>query len=141
MKKFELIGLTADVGIVAYGRDIKELFCNAAEGMFSIITDKKIKSEKLKIKNVEGEAKDREELLIKWLNELLFLAATKYLTFSRFDINNIDDVFLSAQVYGRPIKSPEEIQTEIKAATYHQLKITPPDARKSLWQARVVFDI
>ena len=37
--RYEEIEHTADVGIRAYGRDLDELFVNAAEGMFSLIAD------------------------------------------------------------------------------------------------------
>ncbi|MBI4335989.1 MAG: archease, partial [Candidatus Omnitrophica bacterium] len=37
MKKYEPIEHTADIGIRAYGRSLKELFENAALGMFGEI--------------------------------------------------------------------------------------------------------
>src|SRR5512136_608070 len=36
---FEIIDHTADVGIIAYGKDIEELFCNAALALFSLIAE------------------------------------------------------------------------------------------------------
>ena len=36
---YEELSYTADVGIRAYGRDPKELFVNAAYGMFSLVSD------------------------------------------------------------------------------------------------------
>ena len=39
MTKFEIIDHTADVGLVAYGSTRKEVFINAAAGMFSLIVD------------------------------------------------------------------------------------------------------
>jgi SHS2 domain-containing protein len=38
-KRFEVIDHTADKGIRAYGHDLKELFENAAYGMFSLMAD------------------------------------------------------------------------------------------------------
>jgi len=38
-KKYEILDVTADVGIVAYGEDKKTLFENVALGMFSLIVD------------------------------------------------------------------------------------------------------
>jgi SHS2 domain-containing protein len=37
--RFKVIDHTADVGIIAYGKDLKEAFANAAYGMFSQIAD------------------------------------------------------------------------------------------------------
>jgi len=38
-KAFEIIDHTADIGIIAYGTDIEELFSNAALALFSLITE------------------------------------------------------------------------------------------------------
>jgi SHS2 domain-containing protein len=40
MKEFEIIDHTADIGIVAYGKTKREVFINAAKGMFEIIAGK-----------------------------------------------------------------------------------------------------
>jgi len=37
MKEFEIIGHTADIGLIAYGKNKEEVFINAAKGMFEII--------------------------------------------------------------------------------------------------------
>ncbi|MCL5071455.1 MAG: archease, partial [Actinobacteria bacterium] len=55
-KKYEQLEYLSDVKLRVYGKDIKELFENAAAGMFSLITDIKkieIKTEK-KIKIIEN---------------------------------------------------------------------------------------
>ena len=38
-KDFEIVNHTADVGIIAYGADIKQAFANAARALFSLITE------------------------------------------------------------------------------------------------------
>ena len=44
-KAFETFDHTADIGIRAFGPDLPEAFCNAAKGMFSLITDlRKVRS-------------------------------------------------------------------------------------------------
>ncbi len=37
MKEFEILEHTADIGIAAYGKTKREVFINAAKGMFEII--------------------------------------------------------------------------------------------------------
>jgi SHS2 domain-containing protein len=37
MKEFEILEHTADIGIAAYGKNKREVFINAAKGMFEII--------------------------------------------------------------------------------------------------------
>ena len=37
MKEFEILEHTADIGIMVYGKNKREIFINAARGMFEII--------------------------------------------------------------------------------------------------------
>ncbi len=138
MKTYELIEHTADVGIKVKGSDLKELFRNAAAAMFDIIAEKKEpeikKQAEIKIKQ---KADDLEELFVNWLNELLSLSATEELIFSDFQINKVDKNTLQALAIGEDIKN-YKVNTEIKAATYHQLKL---EEAKTGWQAEVIFDV
>jgi len=138
VKAYELIEHTADIGIRVKGKDLKALFKNSASAMFDIIAEKKespvIKQTKIKI---EQKADNLEELLVNWLNELLSLSATKELIFSEFRINKIDKNTLQAVVIGEDIKN-YRVNTEVKAATYHQLKL---EEAKTGWRAEVIFDV
>jgi SHS2 domain-containing protein len=137
-KNYQLIEHTADIGIRVKGRDLKELFKNAAEAMFDIIAEPKscVKT-KPKIIELEQKADTLEELFINWLNELLSLSDAKKLIFSKFAIQKIDSHILKVRLSGNQTKNCT-IKSEIKAATYHQLKLikTP-----SFWQAEVIFDV
>jgi len=138
LKNYELIEHTADIGIRVKGKDLKSLFKNSASAMFDIIAERKessvIKQKKIKI---EQKADNLEELLVNWLNELLSLSATKELIFSEFRINKIDKNTLQAVVIGEDIKN-YRVNTEVKAATYHQLKL---EEAKGGLQAELIFDV
>ena len=99
-KDFEFIDHTADIGILAYGADMKQVFANAARGLFSLITELDIWPQR---KNVifEVTAPDREALLVNWLNELIYLFEAKEMLFNRFDITTITDTELKAKVMAR----------------------------------------
>ncbi|MFH1640349.1 MAG: archease [Candidatus Omnitrophota bacterium] len=86
---------------------------------------------------IEQEADSLEELLVNWLNELLSLSATKELIFSDFQIIRIDNNTLKALVTGEDISS-YRVNSEIKAATYYDLKVEETD---SGWQAQLIFDV
>jgi len=138
-KNYELIEHTADVGIRVKGSDLKDLFKNAALAMFDIIAEKKPetraqKPEKITIKQ---KADNIDELFINWLNELLSLSATKEKIFCNFKFKSLNKNSLEAEVSGCDIND-YKVNTEIKAATYHQLKI---EQNKSCWQAEVIFDV
>ena len=137
-KTFEIIDHTADIGIIAYGADIAELFSNAALALFSLITEPKSVEEKLQL-NLEVNSEDRDSLLVEWLNELIYLFDAKHILFNRFDIKSLTHNQLKATCYGEsfdPIK--HKIKMGVKAATYHMLKL---DKNGDGCKAQIIFDI
>ena len=137
-KNYELIEHTADIGIRVRGEDLKELFRNAAAAMFDIIAEKKEPEIKKQAEiKIEQKAGDLEELFVNWLNELLSLSATKELIFLDFKINKVDKNILQAVAIGENIKN-YKVNTEITAATYHELKL---EQAKTGWQAEIIFDV
>jgi SHS2 domain-containing protein len=138
MKKYELIEHTADIGIRVKGADLKGLFENAALAMFDIIAEKKgVADRRIKKVKIELKADDSEELFINWLNELLSLSSVKDLIFSAFQINKLAEGRLEAVVSGSAAGN-YRLNVEIKAATYHALKIAQAGTG---WQAEVIFDV
>ena len=137
MKDFELLEHTADTGIIAYGKDLKQLFANAAKGLFNLITDLESISDSVK-KKVKVAATNREGLLFEWLNELIYLFDINNMVFSRFDIIILNDTGLEAEIYGEKVNfSKHDIKRGVKAATYHMLKID----HNKVFKAQVLFDI
>jgi len=144
MKDFELIEHTADIGIRVQADDLKGLFEKAALAMFNIIGQlaplslgPTVKEIPLPRFNIRQAAETPEELFINWLNELLSLSATKELMFTNIIIHKLDKNNLEAEVFGEDIKN-YKINTEIKAATYHELKL---EETESEWIAEVIFDV
>ena len=78
---------------------------------------------------------DRESLLRDWLAELLYLHETTGEIFIEFDFKEISNTHLRADVFGTFLAQP---QLEIKAVTYHDLKI---EQTAQGYTATVVFDI
>ena len=135
-KRFETINHTADVGIVAYGKTLKKLFENSAFGMFSLITSVGKVKEKLLI-SISIDAHDYEELLITYLNELQYYYSTKKVLFKRFEIPTLTETHLDANISGEKI-SEHEISHDIKAATYHNLKI---EKTNNGYKTQIIFDV
>jgi len=138
MKRYELFDHTADIGLIAFGKDLLEAFSNAAYGMFSILTDTSKVSEKERF-DLQISADNAEDLLVAWLDELLFRYETERIVCNRFVIDKMDDKSLHATCFGEKVDpARHEIKSEIKNVTYHQLKIEKTDDG---WQARVIFDV
>jgi SHS2 domain-containing protein len=137
LKNYELIEHTADIGIRVKGEDLKSLFENTALAVFEIMAEAQDKEAVKKEIKIKLKADSLEELFINWLNELLSLSATKELIFSAFKIPRLDKNNLEAVLIGGDIKN-YRVNTEIKAATYHQLKLKQEE---SGWQAEVILDV
>ena len=136
-KEFEIINHTADVGIIAYGADMKEIFANAAKALFSLITELD-DIEEVVHRDIELTAPDQESLLVGWLNELIYLFDAEQIIFKRFDITQLSQTHLKARSYGHKVASAKhKLKTGVKAATYHMLKIDKSNGGK----AQVLFDI
>lgn len=137
-KTFETLNHTADIGIIAYGKNISEVFVNAAMGLLSLIID--LKEVDLKeTRHIEVTAPDREALLVNWLNELVFLSDAEGILFKDFKVVGITETSLKIQAGGEKIKrNKHHLKREVKAATYHRLKI---EQTTEGWRAQVIFDI
>jgi SHS2 domain-containing protein len=137
-KAFEILDHTADIGIIAYGVDVKELFSNAALALFSLITELESIEERLRL-NLQVRSEDRDSLLVEWLNELIYSFDAKHVLVHRCDIESLTYTQLKATCHGEnfdPMK--HKIKREIKAATYHMLKL---DENSDGYRAQVILDI
>ena len=137
-KAFEIIDHAADIGIIAYGADVEELFSNAALALFSLITEPESVEEKLHL-NLEVSSEDRDSLLVEWLNELIYIFDANHILLNRFDIESLTHNELKATCYGEnfdPVK--HKIKMGVKAATYHMLKL---DKSGDSCKAQIILDI
>ncbi|RPJ16120.1 MAG: archease [Desulfobacteraceae bacterium] len=136
--RYEIIDHTADFGIEVWGADLKELFENAAYAMFDTLTDTEELNALSEISvNVTGE--DWPDLMVNWLRELLYLWAGKGLLVKMTCISSISEYALSA-VVKYEFFAPERhlIKSELKAVTYHQIRVEPEETN---WKARIIFDV
>jgi SHS2 domain-containing protein len=138
VKPFEVIEHTADIGIVAYGADIKQVFANAALGLFNLMADLENLKENTK-REIELSAEDIEVLLVEWLNELIYISEVEHIIFKRFEVKELSNTQLKAICFGEKIKPGQHrLKREIKAATYHMLKLNKEDGS---YKVRIIFDI
>ena len=136
-KRFEVIEHTADVGIAAYGSDLKEAFANAAYALFSLMVDLKQVGDTL-YQEVEITAENQEDLLVAWLNELIYLFEVESILFKRFSVDELTETRLKSRCYGQAIDLlRHKIRVGVKAATYHMLKVEKDNG----FRVQVLFDI
>jgi SHS2 domain-containing protein len=136
--KYTVIEHTADTGISVEAKTLEELFAVFACAMFDLVVDV-AKVEPVEEAKVSLEADSVEELLVHWLNELLFRSEISGMFFSRFEVSSVRNNALKARVMGEPYNQKKhEIGQGIKAATYHELEVSRKDGG---WFAKVIFDI
>lgn len=123
---YQFLEHESDIGIRAQAKDEAETFEEMAKAMFEVMVDvKKIKpKEEIKIK---VSAPGLEQLLIEWLNELVFQKDFTGLYFSVFKVDELKKgkygYSLRASVKGEKLdRQRHQIRTEVKAATYSGLK-------------------
>ncbi len=133
MKRFEEIPHTADWSFRAFGKDLRELFENAAHAIFALEGAAPGKPQIARPVEVTGI--DYESLLVNWLTELVWLQESNHETYHRFQIETLTPTELRAQVFGTPLTALNKV---IKAVTYHNLKI---EQTAEGWQATVVVDV
>jgi SHS2 domain-containing protein len=131
---------TADVGLRVTGADIEDLFRTAAEGVFDYIVVNRGDVRPADCEAVALRADAPDELLVAWLNELIFRSETKHRLYSAFDVRVADDgLSLRAEVAGEPIDRDRHVlDHEVKAVTRHGLDLRRVDGG---WSAEFVLDI
>ena len=118
---YHFIDHPADLGIEATGGSLIEAFEQAAVGLMStILAIELVQCSESRV--VSLQAMDREQLLIKWLTEILYLYDGLKFVAGRFQIDELTSTFLSAKVLGEPFSEDRHVtRLDVKAITYHQL--------------------
>jgi SHS2 domain-containing protein len=145
-KKYRYIEHLSDIGLEFFGNTVEELFENAGEGMFSIICDLKdvVPVEKRKVR-LSLESGSFEDLLVSWLEKLLYWHEVDNILFGVFEVKSIYEknrrLKLSSEVSGEKIDTKKHIiKTAVKAPTYHMLEIKK-NGRCYKWKGEIIFDV
>ncbi len=145
---FEILDISGDIGLKVYGKDIKEVFIEAAKGLYSLITDLgSVKPERAL--TIEVKDDNLEGLLVSFLNELIYQFDTYGFIGKEISIeSNIENfmqkpsetnLWLKSTIMGEEFDSSRhERGLLVKAATYHNLRIFKDGYT---WQAEIIFDI
>ncbi|HOG06696.1 MAG: archease [Syntrophales bacterium] len=163
MTRYEVFDHTADLGILFEGRDLADLFETAAFAVFDLMTELPAVEERRTHRFIVTGG-DREDLLVNFLRELLYLFNGRGFLVRRCAVR-IDDAGepetrsrpapseavsvgsepvppqwrLEAEAAGEPFAPDRHrMKTEIKAVTYHGLEIRETTAG---WWGRIVCDV
>ncbi len=139
---------TADWQLHVWAPDLTGLLEQAARGMYALSGTRLQAGPRLE-ETLEIKALDPENLLVRFLDEILYYSEQENIGFDAFQLSLnrtnqdgaildgtiLDGTILHAQLKGAPIESSDK---EIKAVTYHKLGIRKT---KGGLEVEIVFDV
>jgi SHS2 domain-containing protein len=144
MGTFRTFDHTADVGLEVRGESLADLLETAARGVFSIMLDDgphEVAAEAdVAAAPDPSLGDDAAELVVCWLQELLYRFETERLVPLAFDFVEAGPARVRARVgFGRFDPERHAARLEVKAVTYHELAVRrSPDGA---WSARFILDV
>jgi SHS2 domain-containing protein len=125
-EKFRYLDHTADAKFQAFGRTLEEAFANAALATISLMWDPAEVDRRIS-RAIEVEGRDLEQLLVRFLGEIIYLLETRSFLAAAVDDINIEKVEehfrLRAVFRGDDRPSRYSIFREVKAVTYNEIRI------------------
>jgi len=135
---FEILEHTADIGLRARGKTKAELFAGAAAALVSIA----VETESIQPRSafpIAATGEDDEELLVNWLNEVLYYLDGGRIVMCRFQVDEIERGSVRGRGWGEPWDSSRHKgKIVVKGVTYHQLRLHKD---RGAWCAEVFLDI
>ena len=139
---FEFVeGPTADLSFVARGATPAEAFRAAAAAFLAATVDAPESVEDHVTRSLSLEEPDLELLLLRFLNELVFLrdAHELLLRAGRLRVEEGPPARLEATLVGERIdRARHGLRSDVKAATAHGLRVSEQDGR---WEAHATLDV
>jgi len=128
----------ADIGIRGFGTTLAEAFAQAGLALTAVVTDPGIIRETTRIE-LACEADDNEDLLLEWLNALVYEMAVRRMLFGRYEVT-LSGHRLRGSAWGETVEpGRHEPVVEVKGATYTALKVRRRE--DGSWMAQTVVDV
>ena len=140
MSYIYLNDLTSDVAFEAHGKSLEELLVTAAKAMLNIMYDLS-RVEPMTSVSISVNGEDAENLVHRWLSEILFLFEVENMLFCEFRnlkiLQTSEGMIVDGELWGN-IADPELIITHVKGVTYHKFSVHQEGEE---WTTTVVVDI
>jgi SHS2 domain-containing protein len=137
-KKYRLMARQSALAVKVIGNSQADLFANSAFALFDVMTD----VEKIELKEhlpLEVEGADRDDLMVNWMRELLYLYQGSGYLLREFQVREVKDTLVKAEVCGEKIDPDRhEIKKEVAAVAYHQSRM---EKTGNQWTAQLVFEV
>jgi protein archease len=137
-KKYRLMTRQSELAVRVVGNSQADLFANSAFALFDVMTD----LEKIEVKErlpLEVEGADRDDLMVNWMRELLYLYQGSGYLLKEFQIREVKDTLVKADVCGEKIDPDRhDMKKEITAVAYHQSRM---EKTGNQWTAQLIFEV
>src|ERR671923_2002085 len=137
-RRYRITPRQSELAVKVVGSSQADLFANSAFALFDVMTD----VDKIEVKDrlpLEVEGADRDDLMVNWMRELLYLYQGSGYLLREFDIREAKDTLVKAEVCGEKIDPDRhEIRKEIHGIAYHQSRMQKTGDQ---WTAQLTFEI
>ena len=137
-KKYRITTRQSELAVKITGNSQADLFAKSAFALFDVMLD----VDKIEIKErlpLEVEGADRDDLMVNWMRELLYLYQGGGYLLKEFAIREVKDTLVKAEVCGEKIDPDRhEIKQEIAAVAFHKSRM---EKTGNQWIAQVIFEL
>ena len=138
IKRYRVTPHHSELAVKVFGSSQVELFQNSGWALFDVTTD----IEKIETKDcvpLEVEGTDRDDLLVNWVRELLYLYQGSGYLLKEFRISELGDKLVKAEACGEKIDPDRhEIKKEIVAIAYDKSRMMKTGEQ---WTAQLIFEV
>lgn len=136
-KSYRITKRQSELAVRVTGNSQADLFANSAFALFDVLTDVEAIEIKEKLP-LEVEGNDRDDLMINWMRELLYLFQGSGYLLKEFQIHDVKDKVVKAEVRGEKIDPDRhEIKQEIAAVASQHGRM---EKTGNQWIAQLVFE-
>ena len=137
-KNYRITTHQNELAVRIVGNSQADLFANSGFALFDVMSDID-KIEATERLSLEVEGSDRDDLMVNWIRELLYLYQGSGYLLKEFKINEVNDTSVKAEVAGEKIDPDRhEIKQEIAAVAFHKSRMQKTGNQ---WIAQVIFEI
>jgi SHS2 domain-containing protein len=137
-KNYRLNKHQSEIAVRVTGNSQADLFINSAFALFDVMADMKAIEVKERLP-LEVEGSDRDDLMVNWVRELLYLYQSSGYLLREFRVREVKDTIVRAEVGGEKIDPDRhEINQEIASIAFHKSRM---EKTGNQWTAHLIFEI
>jgi SHS2 domain-containing protein len=138
-KKYRITKHQSELAVKVVGDSQADLFANSAYTLFDVMVADLDKVDCKEHIPLEVEGTDRDDLMVNWMRELLYLYQGSGYLLREFQIREVKDTIVKGEVSGEKIDPDRhEIKQEIAAIAFHKSRM---DKTGNQWTAQVIFEV